>query len=284
MALYIATDDSTTSLIAKCITEQQIVDAIQLKFGNRIGQLKYELYPQHAYNSKNIVTAQDITGFEDGWVYPNGTYISQELFPDAYDALIAMNYDDILIPGSPKTKIFSGVADGKTYHLIQLPKIEGYFYPNTDLVKDTIHHRDAEWQLNNHKHLLSFAEDDPNANNELTIKDGAWIWTTVSVGKKDPDYYPSRLWGNEPYQITIPKTSTAHRGDSYLKPNTNNTKLMQWSIPVKLTDDVKYNTKIQGISGSADNNRSSHLVSDTARFQPCTLNCSIMMFVGFPHI
>ena len=45
MALYIATDDSTTSLIAKCITEQQIVDAIQLKFGNRIGQLKYELYP-----------------------------------------------------------------------------------------------------------------------------------------------------------------------------------------------------------------------------------------------
>lgn len=283
MALYIATDDSTTSLIAKCITEQQIVDAIQLKFGNRIGQLKYELYPQHAYNSKNIVTAQDITGFEDGWVYPNGTYISQELFPDAYDALIAMNYDNILIPGSPKTKIFSGVADGKTYHLIQLPKIEGYFYPNTDLVKDTIHHRDAEWQLNNHKHLLSFAEDDPNANNELTIKDGAWIWTTVTAGNEDPTYDPSRLWGETP-QLNIPKTSTAHRGDVDTTTNKDNTILMEWDMPVKPTAAVTNSIKIQGISGSADNNGSLHLVSDTARFQPCTLNCSIMMFVGFPHI
>ena len=281
MALYIATDDSTTSLIAKCITEQQIVDAIQLKFGNRLGQLKYELYPQHAYNSKNIVTAQDITGFEDGWVYPNGTYISQELFPDAYDALIAMNYDDILIPGSPKTKIFSGVADGKTYHLIQLPKIEGYFYPNTDLVKDTIHHRDAEWQLNNHTHLLSFAEDDPNADNELTIKDGAWIWTTTSVGNVDPPQDSSVLWTDG---ITILPTSTAHRGHLYSTRNKNNTKLMQWAIPVEPKAGVIHKMRIKGISDSADNNGSSHSVSDTARFQPCTLNCSIMMFVGFPHI
>lgn len=281
MALYIATDDSTTSLIAKCITEQQIVDAIQLKFGNRIGQLKYELYPQHAYNSKNIVTAQDITGFEDGWVYPNGTYISQELFPDAYDALIAMNYDDILIPGSPKTKIFSGVADGKTYHLIQLPKIEGYFYPNMDLVKDTIHHRDAEWQLNNHTHRLSFAEDDPNADNELTIKDGAWIWTTTSVGNVDPPQDSSVLWTDG---ITILPTSTAHRGHLYSTRNKKNTKLMQWAIPVEPKAGVIHKMRIKGISDSADNNGSSHLVSDTARFQPCTLNCSIMMFVGFPHI
>ena len=281
MALYIATDDSTTSLIAKCITEQQIVDAIQLKFGNRIGQLKYELYPQHAYNSKNIVTAQDITGFEDGWVYPNGTYISQELFPDAYDALIAMNYDDILIPGSPKTKIFSGVADGKTYHLIQLPKIEGYFYPNTDLVKDTIHHRDAEWQLNNHKHLLSFAERDPNAENELTIKDGAWIWTTFDVGDKDPPQDSNISWTDT---ITIPPTSTAHRGNLDSTNKRTKTKLMTWNMPVKPIATVTHSIKIQGISGSADNNGSLHLVSDTARFQPCTLNCSIMMFVGFPHI
>ena len=41
---------------------------------------------------------------------------------------------------------------------------------------------------------------------------------------------------------------------------------MQWDMPVKPTAAVTNSIKIQGISGSADNNESSHLVSDTARF------------------
>lgn len=276
MALYIATDDRTTSLIAKCIPECHIVQEIQQLFGYQIGQLRYELCPQHAYNANNIVTNADIVGFEDGWVYPNGTYISQELFPDAYDMLMDLDYEDILIPGTKKTKTAKGVSDGKTYHLIQLPRFEGYFYPNTSQTSK-IAHNSAKWNLKKHTHRLSFDTTDEDAQQDLTITDGAWIWSTKGAGPNES--VASTDYGD----VRIPLTTSVHEGALYTRVSDRNanTLLMQWDLPIKPSGDYEYNVKVNGTTGEAESS-GPQSIAEKAVFQPKTLNCSILMFIGFP--
>ena len=250
-----------TDLIAKCITEDMLMRIIANYVGWSIGQLKFEMYPEHFYNSNNIDTPDYACNFKDGWIYPNGTYITKQIFPEMYEKLMELTY-----PLDGKSKTF--ISNGKNY--IKLPNIQSYFHPdNLATTHKSIVHTNPHYYVPLHHHTISPDGD----HTKITIKDAAWIWSTKTDGTGQ--MVESRLWGSK----TIPKTCTAHSGKH--PDGTKSAHKLSWDMPINATTGTPRTIVSEGSDPIPTNG--SKLYLDSSDICPKNVVFSVLMFAGIPY-
>lgn len=252
-----------TDLIAKCITEETVRQIISKNLGILPGGLKFELFSDHIYNDKNIDCDADANTYvSDGWLYPNGKYVVKEIFPELYEHLCAIDYPT----SGDKIKVLS---NGLTY--IQLPNISGYLYPNNQAYRNAnIEYANGTYTLKSHSHPIAIPDDDT----VIVMKKAAWIWSTTNAGSGVTDV-PAQPYGG----YSIPETATAHSAKGH-----DTTRLLTWDIPVKA--DATAIKSVQSTTGPVIPVESGTPVissTDTSLIQPKTLECSVLMFAGFPQ-
>ena len=277
--------------------KERVFDLINQRI-QRIGELKF-LYKSNFQANDGIYTATQAKLYDDGWVYPNGTFISKQFFPDAYAFLKNIDY-----PG--KNDNGSGITLPKIDQFIQISNTSGITF------------NDQSFGFRSHFHKMNDSASDLSGKKFL-VHNGAWIWSTRAAGAGTEDiertytsYKTCTVCGGSgivkkpnkngvyvnticeecknknkyngvtkiPDTVyTIPKTASAHSGKGL------SGRAIETDIPIRMNGGY--------ISDSAklDNQTTGPMELDTEEtyitksdIQPKHIIVPIMMYIGIPQI
>lgn len=255
MSLYSGYNIFNADLIASGLSLTEYLNILNNLIGNKIGQIKFTvnntkpaILPGTQVNWSTIasVMGNDKDTF-DGWVYANGAFVSKSDFPEIARVLESIDY-----PGK-----------NNQVTQITLPEISNFirmkpYKAGVDMY-NTMNIQEALYTTPRHAHSLGSSVG--SVGGKITIKHGAWIWSTHGNGKhgvKDGTTYEGTY---------IPKSPVMHRGASA---SYDSKKDIKWDIPV----EASINTQ------KMDFKSTTSVEEEIVQYQPYHISMPAMIYIG----
>ena len=253
MSLYSGVSKEVIECICKKMTADDIIKILDQVYSPAIGTIQMFVDKNLAPNG-NITDRVNASVYKDGWVYPNGKYISKEIFPQAFEYFSSISYVG---------KSMQSIGGN---NCITLPNIEGLFKLDPNTVNEpfgTIHGQNMT--IPAHKHDFKF---DSTMSKEITVKNGCWVWTTRGAGTSDK-IAATRWTDNYGHSVNVTQASSFHSSHS-----SGSVNLYGWDLPVKM--NTMMSTRIDSITTPVTN------ASTSAKISPTMNEVQALIYIGVP--